>query len=128
MTVRNSENSLFPRQGLLPFGCLWSLDFHYVSKLSEFVNNRERFYNSLNMMGYYGYGTEWGYMGIWGWFFMIVFWALIILGIIAILRGFRHGGGMRNHGKGSALDILKERYAKGEIDKKEFETIKKDLE
>jgi putative membrane protein len=79
------------------------------------------------MMGYYGYGPGWGYMTGWGWIFMIIFWALIIIGIVALIRGASYGG--RHHRAGnSALEILKERYAKGEIDRKEFEEKKKDLE
>lgn len=80
------------------------------------------------MMGYYGYGPEWGYMGTEGWLFMVLFWALVVFVIVALVRGL--GGGRRHrwHGEDrSPLDILKERYAKGEIEKKEFEEKKKDL-
>ncbi|MDO8664588.1 MAG: SHOCT domain-containing protein [Candidatus Liptonbacteria bacterium] len=80
------------------------------------------------MMGYYGYGQEWGYMGIFGWLFMIVFLAFIIVGIVTLVRGVSGNGTGRHRGEGSALEILKERYAKGEIDKKEFEVKKRDLE
>lgn len=75
--------------------------------------------NWNNMMGWGGYGF--------GWVFMIVFWILIILGIVALVRYL--GGTKPNSTDGgkTPLDILKERYAKGEITKKEFEEMEKDL-
>ena len=73
--------------------------------------------------------------GGFGWIFMIIFWCLIIWVIVALARGNFGKGHMCGHnhsddtlGKDkSPLDILKERYAKGEINKKEFEERKKDL-
>ena len=81
------------------------------------------------MMGYYGYGPGWGYMGGGGWLPMLLFWALIIFGIIAFVRWMGHGHhhGLHDYGR-SALDVLKERYVKGEMDKKEFEEKRRDLE
>ncbi len=69
-------------------------------------------------MGWLGWGL--------GGLFMVIFWVLIIWAIIAFFRGC-HGSSHWMEGKDRALEILKERYAKGEIDKKEFEEKKKDL-
>jgi putative membrane protein len=75
------------------------------------------------MMGYYGFGFI-------EWIFMVLFWAAVIFLIISLLR--RHRFSERNfednYGtRRTPHEILKERYAKGEITKKEYEEMKKDI-
>ena len=81
-----------------------------------------------------GWGSRsWGMMGGFsmGWFMplvMIIFWALVIWAIVALIRGLTSSGNSGSSEKAdSALEILKKRYARGEIDKQEFEDKKKDL-
>lgn len=72
---------------------------------------------------YWG-NSGWG-MGF-GWPFMVFFWILTIIGIVYLVKliaGNAKGGEKHE----TALDILKKRYAKGEINKEEFEEKKKDL-
>jgi putative membrane protein len=64
--------------------------------------------------------------------FAVLCWILIIWLIIWLFRsvgGYRHwrDSGRHDHDKDSAMNILKERYAKGEINKEEFEEKKKGL-
>ena len=81
------------------------------------------------MMGWgsQGYGM-WG-MGGFGSIMMILFWGLIIVGIILLVRYFTlgHGGSTSMKKERDPLEILRERYARGEIDKREFEEMRKDL-
>jgi len=67
----------------------------------------------------------WGWWGM-GWIFMIVILGILILGLIFLSRWLL---GMTKvpRGEESALEILKKRYARGEIDKEEFEQKKRDL-
>jgi len=61
---------------------------------------------------------------------MILWWVLIIVAIIALVRwGISSSAARRgqNQQSKSALDILKERYARGEINKQEYEARKRDL-
>jgi len=60
---------------------------------------------------------------------MILFWALIITVIVVLVRGFgtRSGVDGKNWPEKTALDIVRERYARGEIDKAEFEEKRRDL-
>ena len=83
-------------------------------------------------------GGGWGMMGPgmmggfgWGWFmtvFCILFWGLVIWGIVALVRGQSGSRGSDSSKADSALEVLKKRYARGEIDKEEYEEKKKDLE
>ena len=78
------------------------------------------------MMGWYT-GMGW-WMIFWG-LLMVIFWGGIIFLIVWGIRKFMsQGGWSRGPSEGrSALDIAKERYARGEITKEQFEQLKKDL-
>ncbi|OGL59091.1 hypothetical protein A3H10_02715 [Candidatus Uhrbacteria bacterium RIFCSPLOWO2_12_FULL_46_10] len=78
----------------------------------------------MGNFGAYGYGSS--FFGFFGMLIMIIFWVLVIVAIVALIRWLivqSQGSGRSNH----AFDILKERYAKGEINKEEFEAKKQDL-
>ena len=76
-------------------------------------------------MWYWHQGMGWWMVfgGIW----MLLFWGAII-GLV--IWGISTLTGRRGSGVGAPrtpLDIAKERYAKGELSKEEFEQIRKDL-
>ena len=62
----------------------------------------------------------------WGMLWMVLWWALPILGIVVLVSWMGRAND-RRPGK-SAFDILKERYAHGEIDQAEFEQKRRDLD
>lgn len=79
------------------------------------------------MMMPYGPGPwGWGWM-VGGWIMMLVFWGLIIVGIVALIRALanRNAGGQPR--QDSAIDTLRRRYAAGEITKEQFEEMKRTL-
>ncbi len=61
-------------------------------------------------------------------FLMIVFWSVVVGFIVwLIVRLTKSGTGGSTEKKRTAIDIARERYAKGEITKEQFDQIKKDL-
>ena len=81
---------------------------------------------------YYGGGPEFGAWGMIGMLVMVLFWGLLVWGIVASVRhysttrsGYQHSGPARSS---AAMDELRLRYAKGEIDDEEFERRRANLE
>ncbi len=82
-------------------------------------------------------GGGWGMMGpgmmsgfSWWWFmpiFPILFFGLIIWAVVALIRGVSQPGSSDSSKADSALEVLKKRYARGEINKEEYEEKKKDI-
>jgi putative membrane protein len=73
---------------------------------------------------------HWFHWGFGGWWIMpvimIVFWGLIIWGIVAlVISAGRRNVKQDNINKESPMDILSVRYARGEITKEEFEERKR---
>jgi putative membrane protein len=67
----------------------------------------------------------WGAWGIGMMAMMLVFWGVVIAGVVLAIRWLA-GQGERSRSD-RALDILRERYARGEINKDEFEAKQRDL-
>lgn len=73
------------------------------------------------MMGDFGMGGGWFGMGSW--------WILAVV-LLVVVGGFlfrRTGDDAGSSGRESARDILDKRYARGEIEREEYEQKKRDL-
>jgi len=96
--------------------------FAYSDALAHW-GGRRGWHSDPEMMGSWGCGWV-------GMILMLIFWALVIVGLVLLIRLLIQKTGKRAEfisGGSRALDTLKDRYAKGEIEKEEFEEKKKDL-
>ncbi len=73
----------------------------------------------------YGYGGGWGWMAT-GWITMLLFWVLIIAGAVVAVR-WMNARGATGQPPETPLEILRRRYASGELTKEQFESMKRDV-
>lgn len=74
-----------------------------------------------------GWGGGWAGGSMFG-IAHLLWWGLLIVGIVLVARWLIGGTGLPGRSpEDRALAILKERYARGEIDKAEFDTRKRDI-
>ena len=82
-------------------------------------------------MGTWSLDDELGYgMGWVGTLMMLIFWVVVIVAIVFLIRWLAASSKSKARGSAPeepALEILKKRYARGEINKVEFEEKKRDL-
>ena len=98
-----------------------------LAQVGEIPGRNLPYYHGPGMM--WG-GDQWGGFGmVLGPIFMILVLVGIVLGVVYLMRHFGGVGVMNGsaQSEGRALAILKERYAKGEIDTKEFDERKAKL-
>lgn len=75
-----------------------------------------------NWNGFWGWGMGMGFI------FMLLFWGFIALGIAALIRWLMTQSlPSRSSRDKTPLEIVQERYARGEIDREEYEQKKRDL-
>ncbi len=73
-------------------------------------------------------GHGWGWVGI-GMVHMLLFWALVIFAIVALVRNLSGTSSVSSLETNKVpLDILKERYARGEIEKPDYEEKRRELQ
>jgi putative membrane protein len=77
----------------------------------------------MTMMSDFGW---WGFG--FGPVFMLLFWGGLIVGIVALVRWLAAESSPRQARNKTAVDIVQERYARGEIDRSEYEQKIHDLE
>jgi len=108
---------------LMAVGTLTIWVFHAAALVPERGWAQERTYD-------WGWGMHpmWGMWGAWGFammLMMLVFWAVVIVGLVLGIRWLLSEGKFTR--ADSALQVLRERYARGDITKEEFDAKKRDL-
>lgn len=69
---------------------------------------------------------EFHFFGVGGW--MMIVWVLLLIALIVfVVKAIINSGQGQKESRETPLEILKRRYARGEIDKEEFEERKKEL-
>jgi putative membrane protein len=71
------------------------------------------------------WGFGYGFGGMWMW---LLFLAVIGVLIYLLVTASKKSGSLPGIGKESPMEILKRRYAAGEISREEFELMKKELQ
>ena len=69
-------------------------------------------------------GMGWGWIGL-GLVHMVVFWAVVIFALVALIKWLAGDG--RPSFEHRAIDILRARYAKGELTREQFEQMRREL-
>lgn len=73
-------------------------------------------------------GDGWGWWMLFGWLWMIGFWLLIIWAVLALVRGLSGRDRERSSQVSpTSLEILQQRYARGEITDEEYERMRQRL-
>jgi putative membrane protein len=76
-------------------------------------------------------GDGMGWWMLWGGLMMLLFWGAIIALVVWAVQSLGHreeAPGQPSAPRRTPLDIARERYARGDISREEFEQIKRDLE
>ena len=83
-----------------------------------------------------GFGSGYGHYGNWlcwpgnffpgplGWIISILFWGLVIYLVVKLFQALFSG---KKTAPDSRLDVLKERYARGEIDEAEYQRMRSEI-
>jgi putative membrane protein len=73
-----------------------------------------------------GHGWMWGLGMGFGGLVMVAFWGVVIVGVILLIRSV--GGAQGGLWHETPLNLLKRRYATGQITREQYEQMRKDLE
>lgn len=135
MMGENGTQSMYELMGKINTSGLSASDTKPLSDFmtacqSQSANN----YNVGGMMGNWNWNNMMGAgLGVGGLFLvlggivMVIFWVIVIMAGVALLHWLANYLKGDTGASGKAMEILKEKYAKSEISKAEFETKKKDL-
>ena len=114
--------------GFILFAGVVSLIARADSRSRPCVNcgDGDGFFPGEHMMGY----GIWPGIGLWQMFLPLIFWVLVIGGFILLLRyALKDKGrdGLTDGSGDSAMETLRDRFARSEITKEEFSSMKKEL-
>ncbi len=74
---------------------------------------------------------HWFGFGLGGFLIMFLVWGLLIAAAVGLVKALFSGGGTRQGGGFSreedSLEVLKKRYARGEVSQEEYDLIKREL-